>query len=389
MSKMPSIRETRRNMLRLWSYVAGHHRRGQEAGRATNQQSIHHVRWSLPGLTVIVSHVAVLQGGTYRNQAHRLQATVSWCRSLGPRAGLAMEGRLLCYGSATQRSTRRASQGHRWSATALESKGFRPVPLTPALQPLSPTTCAGSLLLRAHRQRSLALQGCPDNVMSRQSSCFGIAHANTDLAHLHRLVKVPSKNCKIVNASSTRPCPLTRCTRSLSWPTHADGGFNNFWEGQPRHRPWDPTSTVLELGESLWEIGIPNKTCRLGSSTVLPLESWKRSGVFPPSDEQPRHPASLVKASVFCNVSARSRHFVNVDVIFLPSVCDSFCVSTLSLRSFCHELYEQSTVMFCWSGRDACFTIVCILCADHVYWYPWFICREFNSFVLPLVCMQT
>ena len=35
-----------------------------------------------------------------------------------------------------------------------------------------------------------------------------------------------------------------------------------------------------------------------------------------------------VKASVFCNVSARSGHFVNMDVIFLPSVCDSFCVST-------------------------------------------------------------
>ena len=33
-----------------------------------------------------------------------------------------------------------------------------------------------------------------------------------------------------------------------------------------------------------------------------------------------------MKASVFCNVSARSRHFVIVDVIFLPSVCDSFCV---------------------------------------------------------------
>ena len=94
-----------------------------------------------------------------------------------------------------------------------------------------------------------------------------------------------------------------------------------------------------------------------------------------------------MKASVFCSVSARSRHFVNVDVIFLPSVCDSFCVSTFSLgqgsRSFCHELYEQSTVMFCWSGRDACFTIVCILCADHVFWYPWFLCREFNSFVFP------
>ena len=92
-----------------------------------------------------------------------------------------------------------------------------------------------------------------------------------------------------------------------------------------------------------------------------------------------------VKASVFCNVSARSGHFVNVDVIFLPSVCDSFCVSTFSLgqgcRIFCHELYEQSTVMFCRSGRDACFTIVCILCADHVFWFPWFLWQEFNSFV--------
>ena len=92
-----------------------------------------------------------------------------------------------------------------------------------------------------------------------------------------------------------------------------------------------------------------------------------------------------VKASVFCKVSARSRHFVNVDVIFLPSVCDSFCVSTFSLgqgcRSFCHEFYEQSTVVFCRSGRNACFTIVCILCADHVFWYPWFFWQEFNSFV--------
>ena len=71
---------------------------------------------------------------------------------------------------------------------------------------------------------------------------------------------------------------------------------------------------------------------------------------------------------MFCNVSARSRHFVNVDVILLPSVCDSFCASTFSLGqgclSFCHELYEHSTVVFCRSGRDACFTIVCILCAD-------------------------
>ena len=58
-------------------------------------------------------------------------------------------------------------------------------------------------------------------------------------------------------------------------------------------------------------------------------------------------------------MSARSRHFVNMDVVFLSSVCNSFCVSACSLsqgsRSFCHELYEQSTVMFCESGRDACF----------------------------------
>ena len=92
--------------------------------------------------------------------------------------------------------------------------------------------------------------------------------------------------------------------------------------------------------------------------------------------------------NILCNVSARSRHFVNVDVVFLPSVCNSFCVSAFSLgqgsRSFCHELYEQSTVMFCESGRDACFEIVCILCADHVFWYPWFLCREFNSCVFHL-----
>ena len=90
-------------------------------------------------------------------------------------------------------------------------------------------------------------------------------------------------------------------------------------------------------------------------------------------------------------MSARSRHFVNVDVIFLPSVCDSFCVSTFSLgqgcRSFYHELYEQSPVVFCRSGRDACFTIVCVLCADHVFWYPWFLWQELNSFA-PFLCLH-
>ena len=66
-------------------------------------------------------------------------------------------------------------------------------------------------------------------------------------------------------------------------------------------------------------------------------------------------------------------------------MCDSFSVSTFSLgqrcRVFRHELYEQSMVVFCKSGRDACFTKVCILCADHVFWYPCSFWQEFNSFV--------
>ena len=87
---------------------------------------------------------------------------------------------------------------------------------------------------------------------------------------------------------------------------------------------------------------------------------------------------------MFCNVSERSRHFVNVDVVFLPSVCDSFCVSPFSLgqecRSFCHEMYEQSWIVL-QEWTRCVFTIVCILCADHVFWYPWFLWQEFNSFV--------
>ena len=46
----------------------------------------------------------------------------------------------------------------------------------------------------------------------------------------------------------------------------------------------------------------------------------------------------------------------------------------------------------CSAGVDEMrvFEIFCILCADHVFWYPWFICREFNSCVFfPfLVCTQ-
>ena len=37
----------------------------------------------------------------------------------------------------------------------------------------------------------------------------------------------------------------------------------------------------------------------------------------------------------------------------------------------------------CSAGVDEMrvFTIVCVLCADHVFWYPWFLWQEFNSFV--------
>ena len=45
-------------------------------------------------------------------------------------------------------------------------------------------------------------------------------------------------------------------------------------------------------------------------------------------------------------------------VVFLPSVCDGFCVSVFSLgqgsRRFVTNCNGQSTVMFCRSGRDAC-----------------------------------
>ena len=44
MPKMPEILKTMRNIFRLWFHVAGYHRRGQDAGRATNRQSIQHVR---------------------------------------------------------------------------------------------------------------------------------------------------------------------------------------------------------------------------------------------------------------------------------------------------------------------------------------------------------
>ena len=54
-------------------------------------------------------------------------------------------------------------------------------------------------------------------------------------------------------------------------------------------------------------------------------------------------------------------------------------------RSFYHDLYLQSTVMFYESGRDACFEIVCVLFVDHVFWCLWLSNREFNSCVFPFI----
>ena len=44
MSNMFQVSKTRRNILYLWKYAIRHHLGGQEAGRTTDQRSIHHVR---------------------------------------------------------------------------------------------------------------------------------------------------------------------------------------------------------------------------------------------------------------------------------------------------------------------------------------------------------
>ena len=76
-------------------------------------------------------------------------------------------------------------------------------------------------------------------------------------------------------------------------------------------------------------------------------------------------------------------------MLFFSLLCataSAFQLSHLAkdVEVFGHELYEQSTVVFCRSGRDACFTIVGILCADDVFWYPCVLWQEFNSCVFPL-----
>ena len=84
-------------------------------------------------------------------------------------------------------------------------------------------------------------------------------------------------------------------------------------------------------------------------------------------------------------------------VVFLPSVCNGFCrfsiltwprISTFLSRIVWtihgHVLQEWTRRVF--------LEIVCILCADHVFWYPWFICRRIQQlclFPFFLVCTQT
>ena len=85
---------------------------------------------------------------------------------------------------------------------------------------------------------------------------------------------------------------------------------------------------------------------------------------------------------------ARSRHFVNVDVVF------SFLCSTASAFQYSHFAKDLEVfVTNCLNNPRSysarvdemrVFEIVCILCADHVFWYPWFFCREFNSCVFSL-----
>ena len=88
--------------------LGGANRRGVQPCASIDERISGSTSVSLPGLTIYVSHVALFQVGTNINQAHRLQATVSWCRSLGPRSGPVLEGRPLGNGSAVRRSRRRA-----------------------------------------------------------------------------------------------------------------------------------------------------------------------------------------------------------------------------------------------------------------------------------------
>ena len=120
---------------------------------------------SLPGLSVLVSHVALFQVGTYRDLAH--------CRSLGPRSGP----------SDVQSAP---IKSHKWSATAtgtpLESEGSsRSAPPIAGSSSSVNTRLSDFIANHLWEKRAskgpqtaaLGSAGVPDNVMSRQPSYFG------------------------------------------------------------------------------------------------------------------------------------------------------------------------------------------------------------------------
>ena len=81
----------------------------------------------------------------------------------------------------------------------------------------------------------------------------------------------------------------------------------------------------------------------------------------------------------------------DLDILSMWMLFSPFCVRQLlrfqhshlakDLEGFVTNCMNNPRSCSAGVGRDACFTIVCILCADHVFWYPWFLCREFTSAV--------
>ena len=90
-----------------------------------------------------------------------------------------------------------------------------------------------------------------------------------------------------------------------------------------------------------------------------------------------------------------------LDILSMWMLFFSLLCATASVFQYSHLAKDLEVfVTNCMDNPRSCsarvdemrvFEIVCILCADHVFWYPWFLCREFNScvFFLFLVCTQT
>ena len=83
-----------------------------------------------------------------------------------------------------------------------------------------------------------------------------------------------------------------------------------------------------------------------------------------------------------------------LDILSMWMLFFSLLCATASVFQYSHLAKDLEVfVTNCMDNPRSCsarvdemrvFEIVCILCADHVFWYPWFLCREFNSCVFPL-----